>query len=298
MHPQNPNPATPPHVQHVAGPAEVLSSETRGWNSVQLHTYRVEPHAGPADHPATAHTVAVLLQGSCDIRVIPGEEAESAKAYPGAMSLTPCGIATSWSWTGTYLLAHIHLPTTSLPVGAADLGLTDPEPGALVPHPLFRDPFIEQICLALLQELESGGRFGIPYADTLGQALALYLLRNYSNLVAAGDVPGRGLSERNLRLALDFIGDHLAENIDLGQLAGMTGLSSSSFARRFRCSTSLPVHRYLIVRRVERAKELLQDGMSSVSEVAQTVGFFDQSHLVRHFKNWTGVTPSAYRGRG
>ena len=165
----------------------------------------------------------------------------------------------------------------------------------LVPEHFFRDPLIEQICSALVSEIDTEGLMGALYADTLAQALTLHLLRRYSSLSSTRNLSERGLFQAHLRLACDFIDDFLASDVQLSDLAALTGLSPAVFAKQFKRSTGLPPHRYLIQRRVERAKALLKDRRLSVAEVAQTVGFFDQSHLVRHFKGWVGVTPKDYR---
>jgi AraC family transcriptional regulator len=68
------------------------------------------------------------------------------------------------------------------------------------------------------------------------------------------------------------------------------------FARQFKASTGLPPHQYVIARRVERARELLQGGGElSLAEVAADVGFADQSQLSHHFKRLVGVTPGRFR---
>ena len=68
------------------------------------------------------------------------------------------------------------------------------------------------------------------------------------------------------------------------------------FARRFKVATGLPPHQYLIVRRVERAKQLLQqDRDFSLAEIAARAGFSDQSQFSQHFKRAVGVTPGQFR---
>ena len=62
--------------------------------------------------------------------------------------------------------------------------------------------------------------------------------------------------------------------------------------------TGLPPHRYVIARRVERAKQMLQAGADlPLAEVAAHAGFCDQSQFSRHFKRLVGVTPGQFRTR-
>ncbi|MDB5312349.1 MAG: marA [Gemmataceae bacterium] len=82
----------------------------------------------------------------------------------------------------------------------------------------------------------------------------------------------------------------------LGQLAAVARLSPYHFARQFKAATGLPPHQYVIARRVERAKQILQDGTGlSLAEVAAEAGFSDQSHFSHHFKRIVGVTPGQFR---
>jgi AraC family transcriptional regulator len=79
-------------------------------------------------------------------------------------------------------------------------------------------------------------------------------------------------------------------------MAAVARLSSYHFARQFKAATGLPPHEYVIVRRVERAKQFLQGGASlSLAEVAVQAGFSDQSQFSRHFKRILGVTPGQFR---
>jgi len=73
-------------------------------------------------------------------------------------------------------------------------------------------------------------------------------------------------------------------------------LSVYHFARQFRRATGLPPHQYVIARRVERARQLLQGGRGlSLAEVAACAGFSDQSQFTRHFKRLVGVTAGQFR---
>jgi AraC family transcriptional regulator len=84
-------------------------------------------------------------------------------------------------------------------------------------------------------------------------------------------------------------------NFDLTTLANIVGLSPYHFARAFKQSTGLPPHRYQIMLRIERAKDLLANSPLSISDVAAAVGYDDQGQLARLFRIQVGVTPSQYR---
>lgn len=79
-------------------------------------------------------------------------------------------------------------------------------------------------------------------------------------------------------------------------MAACLNLSTSYFTRLFKETTGLSPYQYVIQCRVECARHLLCDLNLTVAEVAQRVGFTDQSHLHHHFKRSLGVTPAYLRG--
>ena len=93
--------------------------------------------------------------------------------------------------------------------------------------------------------------------------------------------------------ALDHIHGHLGERLPLEDLAAIARLSVFRFATVFRQRVGESPHRYICRLRVERAQALLRDGMPAAI-VATETGFYDQSHLSRHFKSVCGMTPGQY----
>jgi AraC-like DNA-binding protein len=103
-------------------------------------------------------------------------------------------------------------------------------------------------------------------------------------------VRSAGKEPRAVTMAREYLEAHLADNVSLTQLAQVTGLSPFYLVRVFHRAVGLPPHAYLNQMRLKRAKELLLLGLPIVS-VAYEVGFTDQSHLTRRFKQIYGVTP-------
>src|SRR5262249_54453255 len=142
----------------------------------------------------------------------------------------------------------------------------------------------------------TAGAAGSPIAaESLANVLAVHLLRH---LVSPRRLERRrdgALPRGRLRAVVEFIEAHLDGCPTLAQMAAVVGLNPYHFARQFKAATGLPPHKYVIARRVERAKELLQTGVHlSLAEVALRAGFSDQSKLSRHFKCLVGVTPRQF----
>jgi AraC-like DNA-binding protein len=104
-----------------------------------------------------------------------------------------------------------------------------------------------------------------------------------------------GLSPAAMRRVREYVDAHLGGSMDLATLAGVAGVSIHHFARGFKHSAGVTPHHYLTQKRVERAQDMLAHTDLSLSEIAYAVGFSDQSHLARHFRQMLGVTPGQFR---
>jgi AraC-like DNA-binding protein len=127
--------------------------------------------------------------------------------------------------------------------------------------------------------------------DTRLVAFLSELIARWADLDAL--LPGV-VESRKIRRAREYIDAHLAQGIELADLARVAGLSRSHLIRSFRSEVGLTPHAYLLDRRFRAAHRLLERG-EAPGEVAAACGFFDQSHLNRVFKARMAVTPGAFR---
>ena len=104
-----------------------------------------------------------------------------------------------------------------------------------------------------------------------------------------------GLAPWQLKRAEALMSGNLSVQVPLGQVAEECGLSVRHLARAFRQSTGVAPHRWLLDRRVERAKELLPNSNLSLSDVALACGFGDQSHFTRTFTAAVRLSPGVWR---
>src|SRR4029077_14107810 len=103
------------------------------------------------------------------------------------------------------------------------------------------------------------------------------------------------LPQQRLFRVQEFIESRLEADLTLQELASEVGYSRSHFLRMFRATTGMTPHRYVLKRRVERARQLLEQAELSLAEVAFRCGFASQAHLTVAFRNEFGVTPAEYR---
>jgi AraC family transcriptional regulator len=162
----------------------------------------------------------------------------------------------------------------------------------LLPKLQLRDARIEAIGCAIKADLEAVTPSDPLYVDLLAHALAVRLIETASG--TDNEPESRGgpkLSARQLRALTDFIEANLDQKLHLADLAVVAAISVTRLKTLFRNSTGVPVHQYVIGRRVEHARALLTATMMPASEVAAAAGFSHQSHMAATMRKLLGQTP-------
>ncbi|MDH4610778.1 AraC family transcriptional regulator [Pseudomonas sp. BN102] len=152
-----------------------------------------------------------------------------------------------------------------------------------------RDLDLVQGFLSLHRLLE--GQASALEQQTAWREALLALFRRHAQLPEPG-MPGR--EPLAVLRAKDLLRERLAEPPSLEELAAAVSLSPFHFARTFRRATGLPPHAWLKQQRLDQARALLKAGCAP-GNVAAQLGFADQSHLTRQFKQAYGVAPGEYR---
>jgi AraC family transcriptional regulator len=272
------------------------SSHRLGWAGLEAARNRAVP-ASELHAPALTHHRLVLFSrppAELDLRY------EGVKRHvpppAGAIMLVPAGSPTLWRWSGSFDSLHIFLePGLVTRVAAEAFGL-DPARLTVPPLDALDLPHLRAAMGAVDAELTAGGAGGRLAAESLANVLAVHLLRH---VVAPGRAArGRDgtLPQGRLRAVVEYVEAHLGASPTLEQMAAVARLSVYHFARQFKQATGLPPYQFVILRRVERARQLLQAGTDlSLADVAADAGFSDQSQFSHHFKRLVGVTPGQFR---
>ena len=142
--------------------------------------------------------------------------------------------------------------------------------------------------------VETGMRSGEPAPFKAEETAVLFIGHLLVSLFQAASAeksptPARGKTDQ----AMAFLDAHFTEDIRLSDLEAACGQSRFTMVRQFRNSLGLTPHTYLVNKRVNLAKERLRQG-HSVADTAAFCGFFDQSHFIKTFRNYTGLTPSRF----
>ncbi len=147
------------------------------------------------------------------------------------------------------------------------------------------------IATALRDVTTTPAKHPTPYLNALGVLLAAHVF-NAPHRNGRRPTGGNTLSPIQLKLVADYVEAHLSENFPVEKIAALVGLSTCHFIRKFKSTTGLSPHKFVIRARVERAHDYLRTGNFRVADAALEVGFCDQSHLDRYFRRYYGFAPS------
>ncbi len=162
------------------------------------------------------------------------------------------------------------------------------------PHGAF-DPVVHHLGQTLLLSLEQPHHAAKIFLDHVLQAMNCHFVCAYGGMgISAPQIRG-GLTSRQMRRATELLEAHLDGNIALQKVAEACDLSVSHFARAFKQTFRRPPYRWLIERRVDRARDLMTNSRLPLADIAIQCGFADQSSLNRSFKRIHGVTPGIWR---
>jgi len=165
----------------------------------------------------------------------------------------------------------------------------------LIPNWSARDAHIASLMLALHADLEDSSPAGPLYGESLGVALAHYLVRRYSVRAPRQLEYKRGMPTVRLNRVVDFMRQNYRKEMRLWELAQLAGMSPHYFCELFKNSTGLSPHQYSLRCKVDRAKEFLRIPQYTIIQIAKAIGFADQSHFTKVFRRIVGVTPTQFR---
>jgi AraC family transcriptional regulator len=274
----------------------LLSSRDTGWRTIRLeYHYKAigEETALALDH---LHMLCIeTTQQPCDAHKWIDNQFQSRPIIQGDVFLLPEQVQFRERFEGA--IDYILLYLDAAWVAAVAQESVDPDRIQILPHFPKPDQFLYQTGLLLKSAIETQGSFNQLYGESLALAIAVHLLQHYAGKQASRSLKKiqPSLSSSKLETITDYIQTYCDRNLSLSELAVQSQMSLHYFARSFKQIVGLSPHQYLIHCRVERAKQLLRQNELTVSEIAQRIGFADQSHLSRHFKHLTGLTPRQWR---
>ena len=120
------------------------------------------------------------------------------------------------------------------------------------------------------------------------------ILHSYAQVRFPLSGPPR-FTDDQLRVAIDYIHDHLGDPLNLGSISRAAGLSEFHFARLFKAATGDTPFQFVTRTRMDRAKQLLRKTRLPIVEIAERVGYQKPSHFSARFRSICGCGPDTYR---
>lgn len=241
--------------------------------------------ASAAGDVVTVHARGEIGQTfRCDDRIL------HRRLAPGLIDVIPAGVGIELEDEGAHAVLILPVPAAVAEAASESVGL---RPQDLSPLVDLRDPAIAAFAWVLHR---------LPVDDHLHRECAsLEFARRlaWKRLPPAKLAPerGRALSGRTAQRLLAFIEGNIDRQLGLRELAAETGLAATSFKAAFRATFGVPVHRFVVWRRAERARLLLLEGRLPAAQVALDAGFAHQSHMARWLQRLFGALPSEIAAR-
>ncbi|MGX5805538.1 helix-turn-helix transcriptional regulator [Bradyrhizobium sp. Arg314] len=208
----------------------------------------------------------------------------------GDIDLVPSGATGGFDAETAYLALDICLSPDLLDRVGAEIGRIAGGNRFEMRH-IVRNDRILYLARALDPDLIANSPSGLLYAESVGIALAVQMLGLDDD---RPKLPAR-LSPNQIKRVVTFVDENLDQPLTIERLSREAGVSSSHLRTWFKVAMGLTVHRYVLRRRVERARFLLLQGRLAPSEVALEVGFAHQSHMARWMRRELGCTPGNVR---
>jgi AraC family transcriptional regulator len=293
-------------IEHDAWPEllvrpPLLSSFQSSWQSIQLAHFRQTSINLPELSSAQDMIIIPVCGQGFDYEMTLEGRLHKISHHQkdianGCIQVMPADLPHSLYSSSTVEWIHCYLEPRFLSQIAYET--VNPDRVGLLPALKKADPLIFQIGLSLRSCLEQDGIGNRFYADSMATALSAQLLRHYSTRKPRLQAYEDGLSSQKLGQAIDYIRTHLSADLSLSAIATELEMSQYYFCRLFKQSTGISPHQYLMQQRLEKAKTLLRQQLSSkrtITCIAIECGFANQSHFARYFRQQMGMSPTQFR---
>ena len=215
-------------------------------------------------------------------------------------AIVPAEEESQWEHEGPHEMVHFYISSRFLEALAGEIYGVE---GSLVELPeagFHDDPTIERYAMVFRDRLLDPDPMIELELNAAAQLLGAHLLRKYSNLAGRSMSPANQkgsapLSPMQIRRVRDYVQANLARDMGLAELAEQAQLSPHYFSMRFKRTLGVSPHRYVLRERIQEAQRRLAARHASISEVALSLGFSDQSHFSQTFRKLTGTTPKRFK---
>ena len=277
----------------------LASSRDLSWRGLAADLRRHPAGELPTFQPTHLEIgIAVACHAECVVTRRGDSLWQRTQVEPGIVWLCPSGVLeediqiSHW-----HDVLHLYLPAERFAQYSEAQGGAGVYPDCVRYLGGLNDELLRKAGESLLVGMRMPTSSGRLLAESVALAVTARIAERYAGGVRRGDAvrPRHMLAEHRLHRVLQYMAEHLEDDIGLDDLAVVAGLSAFHFNRMFANRIGMPPHRYLGQMRLERAKTLLSLGRLSLSEIAFACHFSSQPNFSRAFRRATGTSPLAYR---
>lgn len=270
----------------------LCSSADLGWRGITIELHRIASLEMP-EHYIEGHRLAINVGQPVQFDWKEGSRWQTTLLKPGEFCLQTHGEINFPRWQGKFEFLAIALNPHFVAQAFQDTSVA--ENCSFQTRRGSYDSTIADFSHRFKRELETRSYCGRLYGESLALAFALHLVESHRDRPEKLPRPIGRLAARQLKAGVEYIHDHLDEDLSLINLAEQLNLSSFHFARLFKNSLGVSPHQYILQNRIDRAKKLIATSTdSNLTEIGLRVGFFDQAHFTKAFKRTVGVTPRSF----
>jgi AraC family transcriptional regulator len=286
--------------EHYVGGKCLRSSSGKAWRDIKAWLIAPQRNTVTVPLPAVSEPfLAWSVSGEVDFQEREGDGPWiTNRIKKGSFFLTSGGAPYECRWKAVtsepFISMHVSIELPLLRRAMEEVFGGDAAKARLKDLSAFTDATLDWLMEKLHDELMRR-RASPLLVQGLAQAIAVHLARNYAEVMEEPQSNSPSLPGFKLRQITDWMGEHVADEFNLDQLAAKAGLSKFHFIRLFKTATGLSPSHYLQKLRLDKAKRLLRETKQSVVAIGLDVGYPNPSHFARIFRRETGLSPSDYR---
>lgn len=277
----------------------IVQSQDVGWRS--LYAAIFEECQFQAVEPAIPHPYLIyhLARPTYVARKIEGFPIERALIGPRRICVAPGGATIETRHKGDPEILQVYVRQSAYETAVNEMYGCSASEAEIIPRYAILDPLLEQLVLAIRNALQNGSDKDGLYMDSIAYMIAVHLARHHSSRSREASVTApKALPGWKTQRLIEFIEENIDGDLSLEMMAREVQLCPIYLARVFKAAVGQSPHRYVLERRIERAKGLLRNTDLPTVDVALTSGFSSQSHLSNWFRRIVGVSPANYRRQG
>lgn len=269
-------------------------------SGVSLYGWGVKPVKELHVPSSSELTLAVHLAGARRVRVFTEDGVSRRFSRPGSITLIPRGQRVSYLTDGEVQFATAHIPVVAAQVLEDDTG--DRLLGLQQCLFAMRDDYVVSSVQALMKVSTDTSPSSRGYVAALLDSLIWHL----AGIVEKGDAESVQLAqwqpastgcarEPDFDSVLALIEQRLGGPLSIAAMADCAGVGRTTFSEKFTQQFGCSPHRFIVLRRIERAKLMLRESSMSVTSIAHELGFSSSSHFASAFSSLTGMSPISFR---